>query len=63
MKNIVSEQVKEKLEQKNIEVIKLHNGRPKSLYSKNNLTEERKQYEREKALRGYYNRKQMVAVA
>ena len=63
MKNIVNQQVKEKLEQKNIEVIPVHHGRPKSLFSKNNLSEEKKQYEREKALRHYYKKKQISACA
>ena len=62
MSNVVNTQVKEKLEQKNIEIVSIHHGRPKSMNSKHNLTEERKQYEREKALRSYYKRKR-IAVA
>jgi hypothetical protein len=51
----LKEKVKEKLEEKNIEIVKL--GRPKSYNSKHNLTEERKEYERKKALRHYYKKK------
>ena len=48
MSNVVNTQVKEKLEQKNIEIVSIHHGRPKSMNSKHNLTEERKQYMKEK---------------
>ena len=60
MTNVVNNQVKNKLEEKNIKVVRnIHHGRPKSLNSKHDLTEERKQYERQKALRAYYRIKQI----
>jgi hypothetical protein len=62
MQETVKAQVREKLEQKNIEVVNCA-GRPKSKESKHNLTEEQKQYEREKALRHYYKKKQIGVCA
>lgn len=61
MKEIIRRQVKEKLEENNIELVKL--GRPKSIASKHNLTEERKQQYREKSLRHYYKKKQLAVQA
>ena len=58
MRNIIREQIRAKLEEKSIEIIKM--GRPKSTTSKHNLTEEQKQYEREKSLRHYYKNKQIT---
>lgn len=61
MKNIVKEQLREKFEQKNIEIVNSV-GRPKTIASKHNMTEEQKQYTRRKSLRHYYKKKQSIKV-